>query len=155
MLRAQGWFRQDRKQAIFNSLHSVSENIPVQVQFLSVKKSRGREDVSIAYIFLVAIGSESYITWEAGTKQWEPEGVYCGQCCVWTYSHSPACTAEQTSPRLVQAVKIQPAFSLQSLRLEEFSCIAGEEVMLLLKPKIILSDRQHNLYQSQHFTAIR
>lgn len=145
MLRAQGWFRQDKKQDVSNSLPSVSENIPVQAQFLSVKNLWGRKDVSVACIFLITMGSESYVTWEAGSRQWEPEGVYCGQCCTWTYSHSPAPAAELPSPRLAQAVKIQHAFSLRSLRLEEFSCTAGEEVMLFLKPKIILSDRQHNL----------
>lgn len=43
MLHAQGSFRQDRKQAIFNSLCSVNKNIPVRAQFLSLKIHKAGE----------------------------------------------------------------------------------------------------------------
>lgn len=46
----------------------------------------------------------------------------------------------QSSASLVQAAKIKPVCSLQSLGLEGFFWEAGKEVMLLLKPKKILSD---------------
>lgn len=56
MLRAQGSFRQDRN-------YPDNKNIPVQAQFLSLKiREAGEMSVQHAYIFLVTVGNEAYVT---------------------------------------------------------------------------------------------
>lgn len=52
---------------------------------------------------------------------------------------------EQPGASLAQAGRTKPAFSRRPLRLEEFSRVAEEEVTSLLKPKIILSDKERGL----------